>query len=120
MTKLFARDARTAMMTNMFCASVAYPLDSERFDFDYFRDRHAPMFADLLGDNCVRFEVHRGLSTPGAPPPPFVAAAYFWVTSAEAFGTTLAGHAPALYADIANFSRTQPVRGWAAVTASAP
>jgi hypothetical protein len=36
------------------------------------------MFAKLLGHNCVRFEVHRGLAAPGAPPPPFVAAAYFW------------------------------------------
>lgn len=100
----------------MFCASVAYPIDAVGFDFDYFHDRHAPMFAKLLGENCVRFEVHCGLATPGAPPPPFVAAAYFWVTSAEAFGQTLAEHGDELYSDIANFSQTQPVRGWAAVT----
>jgi uncharacterized protein (TIGR02118 family) len=99
----------------MFCASVAYPLDSEGFDFEYFRGRHAPMFADFLGENCRRFEVHRGLATPGAPPPPFAAAAYFWVTSAEAFGAALAQHAEEIYGDIANFSRTQPVRGWAEV-----
>jgi uncharacterized protein (TIGR02118 family) len=98
----------------MYCASVAYPLDAKGFDFDYFRDRHAPLFAQLLGDNCVRFEVHRGLATPGAPP--FVAAAYFWVTSPEAFGATLGQHAAALYGDIENFSQTQPVRGWAEVT----
>jgi uncharacterized protein (TIGR02118 family) len=66
----------------MFCASVAYPTDAATFDFGYFRDQHAPLFARILGDNCVRFEVHRGLAAPGAPPPPFVAAAYFWVTSA--------------------------------------
>jgi uncharacterized protein (TIGR02118 family) len=100
----------------MFCASVAYPLHAEAFDFDYFRNRHAPMFAELLGENCVRFEVHRGLASPGAPPPPFAAAAYFWVTSPEAFGATLAEHGATLYSDIANFSQTQPVRGWAEVT----
>jgi len=100
----------------MFCASVAYPVDAEGFDFDYFRDRHAPMFAGLLADNCVRFEVHRGLAVPGAPPPPFAAAAYFWVDSAEAFGRVLAEHGAEIYADIANFSRTQPIRGWAEVT----
>jgi uncharacterized protein (TIGR02118 family) len=99
----------------MFCASVAYPPDAEGFDFDYFRDRHAPLFAELLGDNCVRYEVHRGLAAPGAPPPPFVTAAYFWVTSPEAFGAMIGQHATALYTDIANFSRTQPVRGWAEV-----
>jgi hypothetical protein len=69
----------------------------------------------VLGANCVRFEVHRALATPGAPPPAFVAAAYFWVTSAEAFGATLAENGAELYDDIANFSRTQPVRGWAEV-----
>lgn len=100
----------------MFCASVAYPLDSEGFDFDYFRDHHAPMFAELLGENCVRFEVHRGLASAGAPPPPFRAAAYFWVSSAEAFGTALAENGPAIYGDIAHFSQTQPLRGWAEVS----
>jgi uncharacterized protein (TIGR02118 family) len=99
----------------MYCASVAYPLNSIEFDFEYFRDRHAPLFASLLGENCARFEVHRGLASAGAPPPPFVAAAYFWVSSAEAFGEALAHHGAAIYGDIANFSQTQPARGWAEV-----
>ena len=99
----------------MFCASVVYPIDAENFDFDYFRDRHAPLFARLLGENCVRFEVHRALASPGAPPPPFGAAAYFWVTSPETFGATLAEHGATIYADIANFTSSQPVRGWAQV-----
>jgi hypothetical protein len=60
--------------------------------------------------------VHRALATPGAPPRPFVAAAYFWVTSAEAFGATLAENGAELYEDIASFSRTQPVRGWVEVS----
>jgi uncharacterized protein (TIGR02118 family) len=99
----------------MFCASVAYPLESADFDFTYFATRHAPMFAELIGDNCVRWEVHRALATPGAPPPPFTAAAYFWVDSAERFGATLAQHGERIYADIANFSGTQPTRGWSEV-----
>jgi hypothetical protein len=70
------------------------------------------MFAARLGANCARFEVHRALSTPGAPTPPFAAAAYFWVSSPEEFGVALAEHAEEVYADIAKFSQTQPVRGW--------
>jgi uncharacterized protein (TIGR02118 family) len=99
----------------VFCASVAYPMDVDDFDFDYFRARHAPMFARLLGANCERFEVHRGLAVPGAPPPPFRAAAYFWVVSAEAFAAALAEHGAEIYGDIANFAKSQPVRGWAQV-----
>jgi uncharacterized protein (TIGR02118 family) len=89
----------------MFRASVAYPVEAEAFDFDYFRSRHAPMFAELLGDKCRRFEVHRALSTPGARPPPLMAAAYFWVTSPEPFGAMLTDHGAAIYEDIA---RIQP------------
>lgn len=99
----------------MYCASVVYPADIDGFDFDYFAAEHAPMFANLLGEACSRFEVHRPLAAPGAPPPPFSGAAYFWVTSAEIFGSVLAEHGQALYADIARFSPVQPVRGWAEV-----
>ena len=102
----------------MYCASVVYSVDAEGFDFDYFSNRHAPMFAAMLGANCVRFEVHRALSMPGAPRPPFAAAAYFWVTSPEEFGATLAEHGEEIYADISNFSQTQPVRGWAEVVSA--
>lgn len=96
----------------MFCASVVYPADAKAFDIDYFAHQHAPMFARLLGDNCVRWEVHRALATPGAPPASFVAAAYFWVESAEEFGATLAKFGDEIYADISRFSQTPPSRGW--------
>ena len=99
----------------MYCASVVYPIDADNFDFEYFRSHHAPMFAQLLGDNCLRFEVHRALETPGGPLRPFAAAAYFWVSSPDAFGATLGRHGAEIYADIAKFSGTQPVRGWAEV-----
>jgi uncharacterized protein (TIGR02118 family) len=99
----------------MFCASVVYPSGIEGFDFDYFATRHAPMFARLLGDACARSEVHRPLAAPGAPPPPFSGAAYFWVTSAERFGEVLAQHGEEIYADIAEFSPVQPTRGWSEV-----
>lgn len=100
----------------MFCASIVYQAhENGSFDFDYFAGRHAPLFAGFLGKNCVRYEVHRGLDTPGAPPAPFLGAAYFWVTSAEEFGATLVQHGQQLYADIPEFSDQQPVRGWAEV-----
>lgn len=99
----------------MFCASVIYPTGLERFDLIYFAERHVPHFAELLGANCIRFEVHRPLAQPGAPEPPFVAAAYFWVHSAEDFGATLAAHGAEIYADIEVFSSSQPVRAWCRV-----
>jgi uncharacterized protein (TIGR02118 family) len=98
----------------MFCASVAIPADDPSFDFRYLATQHAPMFAGLLGENCVRVEVHRGLSDHhGAPPSSFAGAAYFWVTSEEAYGAVLQEHLQALDADVANFATMAPVRGWA-------
>jgi uncharacterized protein (TIGR02118 family) len=99
----------------MFCASITYPTGLDRFDLDYFADHHVPRFVELLGDNCERYEVHRSLSSPGAPEPPFAAAAYVWVRSAEEFGAALAEHGDEIYADIARFSSGPPVRGWSLV-----
>jgi uncharacterized protein (TIGR02118 family) len=103
----------TEPATPVYCASVVYPPDAVGFDFEYLRSRHAPMFAEMLGENCERFEVHRPIAAPDAPPPPFAGAAYFWVTSPERFGAALQEHGQQLYADIANFSQTAPTRGWA-------
>jgi uncharacterized protein (TIGR02118 family) len=97
----------------MFCASVAYPTTKgATFDFNYFAQKHAPMFARFLGDNCVKFEVQKSLEQPGAPKPTFICAAYFWVKSGEAFGATLAQHGKELYGDIPNFTTIEPVRQW--------
>ena len=100
----------------MFCASVAYPIQQDgTFDFDYFASRHVPLFAHFLGENCVRFEVHKSLAVPGAPAPGFLGVAYFWVTSSEDFGAVLAQHGQEIYSDIARFTDIEPVRQWSEV-----
>ncbi len=100
----------------MFCATVAYPIQQGgTFNFEYFATHHVPMFARLLGENCVRFEVHRSLASPGAPAPRFIAIAYFWLTSGEAFGAALAQHGKEIYSDIPQFTDIEPVREWSEV-----
>jgi len=100
----------------MFCASVAYPIQQGgTFDFEYFATRHVPMFARFLGENCVRFEIHRNLSSPNAPAPHFLGAAYFWVKSSEQFGAALAQYGEEIYADIPHFTDIEPVRQWSEV-----
>jgi uncharacterized protein (TIGR02118 family) len=100
----------------MFCASVAYPMQQDAtFDFDYFAHQHAPLFAHYLGDNCVRFEVHKILALPGAPSPRFLGIAYFWVKSGEEFGARLAQYNNEIYSDIPNFTNIEPIRQWSEV-----
>ena len=101
----------------MFCASVAYPTQPDsRFDFAYFAHTHAPLFARLLGANCVRFEVQRPLATPGAPPM-YQGVAHFWVESGEEFGAALGRHGPEIYADTPRFTDVEPIRHWSEVVA---
>jgi uncharacterized protein (TIGR02118 family) len=100
----------------MFCASVAYPMQqSGKFDFEYFAHKHVPLFARFLGENCVRFEVHKSLAAPGAPAPSFIGVAYFWVRSGEEFGATLARYGNEIYSDIPNFTDIEPLRQWSEV-----
>jgi len=50
----------------MYCATVLYPnKEGSSFDFEHYAGTLAPMYAKILGDNCVKFEVRRGLVTPG-------------------------------------------------------
>lgn len=95
----------------MFCASVTYPIqEGGTFDLDYFVNQYVPMFVSVLGDNCVRFEVRKGLQTPGAPPPTYICVANFWVRSGEEFGAALAQHGERIYGDIAKFTTIEPIR----------
>ena len=74
----------------MYCATVLYANQKGRtFDFKTYAEVLAPEYARLLGDNCVRFEVRRGLMSPGAPEVPFLCIASFWVESREKFGAAL-------------------------------
>lgn len=100
----------------MFCASVAYPItENGTFDFEYFATKHVPMFVRYLGDNCLKFEIHKNLEQPGAPKPLYICSAHFWVKSGEEFGKTLARHGKEIYGDIHNFTDIEPVREWAEV-----
>jgi len=103
----------------MFCASVTYPIqEGARFDLDYFVDYYVPMFVRLLGNNCVRFEVRKGLQSPGAPPPTHICTANFWVTSGEEFGAVLAQHGEQIYGEIERFTNIEPIRAWDEVISS--
>jgi uncharacterized protein (TIGR02118 family) len=74
----------------MFCATVLYPsTDGSSFDFDHYAKTLAPMYAKFLGANCVRFEVRRGVMSPGRPAAHFACIASYWVRSREEYGASL-------------------------------
>lgn len=70
-----------------FCATVLYPFEKGvAFDFDKYSKVLIPRWVELLGTNCVKYEIWRGLNSPGEDHPQFVVVAHFWLESAEAFG----------------------------------
>jgi hypothetical protein len=96
----------------MFCATVLYPNQKGRtFDFDHYSKALAPMYAEFLGDNCVRHEVRKGLVTPGAPVPAFALIASYWVLSDKEYAASLSDpRCPEIMAKFAAFSDVEPIR----------
>jgi uncharacterized protein (TIGR02118 family) len=100
------------MANTLFCATVLYPYkEGASFDFEYYSTNLAPEYAEILGDNCVKFEVRKGLMAPGEPTPHFICIANFWVKSSEQFGASMADPAMKdLMAKIAAFTDIIPIR----------
>jgi hypothetical protein len=74
----------------IYCATVLYPYKAGcSFDFEYYARTLALEYAKFLGDNCIRFEVRRGLMTPGKENPDYVCTASYWVKSREKYGASL-------------------------------
>jgi uncharacterized protein (TIGR02118 family) len=103
----------------MFCATVLYPYrDGSSFDFEHYAGTLAPMYARFLGDNCVRFEVRRGLAAPGRSAPHYLCIASFWVKSEEEFGASLGDpRMKDIMAKISSFTDIEPLRQFDEVVA---
>lgn len=100
------------MENSLFCATVLYPnKEGATFDFDLYSKTIIPKYVEILGDNCVKYEVRKGLTTPGAPATNFICVANFWVKSGEQFGASMADpRMKEVMKEIAAFTDIQPIR----------
>lgn len=96
----------------LFCATVLYPnQEGVNFDFELYAHKLIPEYVEILGDNVVKYEVRKGLTTPGAPAPNFICIAGIWVKSGQQFGASMADHRMgALMRKISAFTDIQPMR----------
>ena len=95
----------------MIKLSVLYPDGAgKKFDIDYYCTRHIPMVREKLGAAVKGAAVEHGLSG-GAPGsrPAYVAMGHLYFDSVEAFQTAFGPHAPAIMADIPNYTDIEPV-----------
>lgn len=91
--------------------NVLYPAAAGmRFDHAYYRDKHMPMVARLLGSACLHYSIDKGLAggAPGAPSP-YVACCSVFSDSAESLQRAMAPHVAEIMADIRNYTDAQPV-----------
>ncbi|HEX3836640.1 MAG TPA: EthD family reductase [Steroidobacteraceae bacterium] len=94
----------------MITVNVLYPNSASlKFNMNYYLDTHIPLISKLLGAALKGVLVQHGIAG-GAPgsPPPFALITVLRFDSMEAFQAAFAPHAPAVMADIVNFTNVEP------------
>lgn len=100
------------MRTQLFCATVLYPnKENASFDFELYSKTLIPKYVEILGENCIQYEIRKGLTAPAAPAQDFICIANFWITSAEKFAAAMSDpRMKKVMEQIAPFTDIQPVR----------
>ena len=95
----------------MIKVSVMYAnMPGGRFNHEYYRDKHMPMFKARMGDSCKYYTVDRDLAggTPGASAT-YVAMCHLFCDSVDAFQAGMGPHMAEITADIPNYTDITPV-----------
>jgi uncharacterized protein (TIGR02118 family) len=91
------------------CLSVYYPWQADaKFDYDYYRDKHLKLLADLYGKSVGKMTVRKGLRKGDGSPPAFVTALSVDILAMDAYEAASKDIVPKLRADIPNFTNIIP------------
>src|ERR1041385_1914391 len=92
----------------MIKVGVFYP-QSQKFDWDYYVNKHTPMIGKLLGPALRKAEIDKGLAG-GAPGTnaTYQCVCNLHFDSVEAFQAAFAPHAAEIMGDIGNYTDAQP------------
>ncbi|GEM_PF-159989 len=90
------------------CLTILYRNgDNVTFDYDYYRDNHLTLIMERYGNDAIsRYEMHKPIVMPGAPPSPYVLHVNIYIRDAEAFAAAGAEHGEEVAADVPNFTNT--------------
>lgn len=95
----------------MVKVTIMYPSgDGNIFDMDYYKDKHMPMVADLLGKAMKSYAIDKGIAgrTPQEPVP-YMAIGYLYFDKIEDYQTAFGPVAQKILSDIPNYTNVQPV-----------
>ena len=93
----------------MIKVGVFYP-QSNKFDWDYYLNKHTPMVQRLLSPAIKKVDIEKGIAG-GAPGtgPTYGTVCNLHFDSVEAFQNAFGPHAQEIMSDIANYTDVQPV-----------
>jgi uncharacterized protein (TIGR02118 family) len=94
------------------CLTVLYPHDpADRFDHEYYRDRHMSLLLELFGHETIsRIEMRKGLASPdGRSPPLYSCTANIYIADPQAFAAAASRNHQRVVDDIAHFTSVSPV-----------
>lgn len=95
----------------MVKVTIMYPNgEGKTFDMKYYREKHMPMVAELMGDAMKKYTIDEGVGgrMPGDPAP-YMAIGYLWFESVEAYGKAFGPVAGKIVGDIPNYTNVEPV-----------
>ncbi len=94
----------------MRCITVLYPAkDNDAFDFEFYRNRHAPLIKDILGPSLHRFELRKGVGTPDGQPPTYIAVIGIWIADWEDYEKRVAVRQQELIDEVPLFTKQMPI-----------
>jgi uncharacterized protein (TIGR02118 family) len=101
----------TQSKIGMIKVTILYPNgEGNKFDMDYYSNKHMPMIANLMGESLKTFAIDKGISgrTP-ADPIPYLAIGYLYFDNLASYQNAFKPHAENILNDIPNYTNIQPV-----------
>ncbi len=105
------RNTETLADEGMVKVTLLYPGgEGKTFDMDYYKNKHMPMVAELMGDAMKKVTIDEGISgrTP-EDPIPYMAIGYLWFDKLEDYQNAIGPAIGQILADIPNYTNVQPV-----------
>ena len=93
----------------MRCITILYPAkDNDGFDFEFYKNRHAPLIKDIMGDSCAGVEVRRGTNIQTGVDPQYIATITIWVADWAKYEERIAKRQQELIDEVPLFTKQMP------------
>ena len=94
----------------MRCITILYPSkDNEGFDFEFYKNRHAPLIKDIMGDACHKIELRRGTDVQTGQLPTYIATITVWVADWAKYEERMAKRQQELIDEVPLFTKAMPL-----------